>query len=136
MILEAIDPGTFRTRLSLQTPTRTQNADGSFTVTWTELRKVWASFLPVVGVQGSSGSRWTPMGSEKSFAGQQRSQQRHMIYIRAQPENIQTDWRLVRIGTDNRVFNITETLLISGVRKMIRIVAQENVSQPDDPSST
>ena len=135
MILEALNVGDFRTRLSLQTPVRIRSTDGGYTTGWAEIRKVWASFIPLDNPTRPARSTWSSEGSEKPFSGQLWSQQKHVIFIRAQPENVQTDWRLVKLGNDNRVYNINEVLLIANVRKMIRIIARENVSQPDDATA-
>ncbi len=136
MILNVIEVGQFRTRMSLQTPTMVRSLDGSYVVAWAELRKVWANFIALDNATRPMRETWSSEGTEKNFAGQQRSQQTHVISIRAQPENIDPSWRLVKIGTDNRVFNITEALLLQNVRKMVRIKAQENVSQPDNPNAS
>lgn len=134
MILEPLKAGDFRTRLNIQTPTQVRGTDGGYQKAWVYLKSVWAYFIPIDTPTRPTRSSFTQISKETLVGGQLRSQQRHVIMIRAQPETIRTDWRLTT--NDGRVFNIVEVNLVENVKKMVRIGAQENLSQPDNPSAS
>ena len=128
MILESIKSGDFRTRVTIQVPIRPRGADGSFSLEWANLRDVWCSFIPLDNPTRPARNTWSAEGKETQFAGQQRSQQRWVLFMRAQPEKITTTWR---IAYGDLIYNITESMLVSQVKKMVRLIVIENTSQKD-----
>lgn len=133
MTLEGIQVGDFRTRVQIQSRVMVRSSDGGYTPVWAAVRSVWAAFIPLDNPTRPARNTWSSEGKEVQFAGQNRSTQKHVIFIRAQPETIQTTWRLT---TGGRVLNISEALLISNVKKMVRIIAIENISQPENAAAS
>lgn len=135
MLFEPIRPGDFRNPMQLQVPIRTRGSDGSFAVAWALLRTVRVAFASLDNPQRPMKTAIASQGSEKEFASASFATMRHVLYIRAQPERVSPDWRLADIF-HNRVFNLTEAVLVQNVNRIVRLVAMENISVRETAAAT
>ncbi len=121
----AVEPGQYRTRLTLQAPVQVRDAHNNvLPQQWAFVRTLSCRILPVTIPKNDF--KRIEGGREFAFAASQMATATHLIFVRAQSFVITPNMRLVSTLT-GQAFNITEAILIEMVRKTVRIFAKENV---------
>lgn len=108
-----VDVGRFTRRFTIQKPTRTQNAFGEVTISWSDVARRWGSLRAITG-------------RDLLNAAQIQSEVTHEIVMRKNPGlTIQPDWRLV---SDSRTFEVKEVLDNDDRKRQWNIECSEVVS--------
>ena len=130
-----------RNRAAIHVPIRTRTVQGGFAVAWAFLREVYCQIQPVSAPGDPDGGwRSRTTGHERNFAGKTRSDVSHRLTMRAQPEWLTTDMRLVEAIKQNnnpyyRVFNIIEAIEIENIQNEMKIDVKENLSDLDNATA-
>lgn len=120
-----LDPGDFRTRLQVQFPVRTYDAQRSLIVQWAVVRNLSCAVMPVTDPASNSEYRRLRMGDEKPYAASTLATATHLIYSRAQSFRVTPEMRLVNLQ-NSVAFNVIEAIELKQIRGEVRIFTKES----------